>query len=257
MDQHQTIYFTNKDFDFSLISLSQPVSVQGGAYITKIKYNGEPFYIQSPTCSTKQGLNETNKKAYIDLMYTNEDEEVIEWFEHLEERLIQLIFEKRDIWFQNEMDRDDIESFFNPICRAFKGGKFHLIRINIPKNKTNSSQYICNVYDENENVSPVQDLNESHTIIPVVEVHGIKFSARNFQIEFVGKQFMLLNNKPLFNSCVIKRDVIKMDNNINKPVHIEDTDVAYTVTKLQTIENNKDDSITSQHIIMSSSTIDS
>ena len=114
----QEIYFTNKDFDFSQISISQPISVQGGAYFTKIKLNNEPLYVQPPKCSTKQGLNETNKKAYMDLMFTNEDDEVVEWFEHLEERLVQLIYEKREIWFQNEMDKEDIENFFNPICRA-------------------------------------------------------------------------------------------------------------------------------------------
>jgi hypothetical protein len=201
----QEIYFTNKEFDFSQISVSQPISVQGGAYFTKIKMNSEPLYVQPPKCCTKQGLNETNKKAYMDLMFTNEDDEVVEWFEHLEERLIQLIYEKREIWFQNEMDKDDIENFFNPICRAFKGGKFHLIRLQIPKNKTASSQYHCNVYDENENIVAIQDLNDTHTIIPCIEVQGIKFSARNFQLELVGKQIMLLNNKPIFNSCVIKR----------------------------------------------------
>ena len=205
----QEIYFTNKDFDFSKISISQPVSVQGGAYFTKIKLNNEPLYVQPPKCSTKQGLNETNKKAYMDLMFTNEDDEVVEWFEHLEERLIELIYEKREIWFQNEMDKEDIENFFNPSCRAFKGGKFHLVRLHIPKNKTVSSQYHCNVYDENENIIPLQDLNDTHTIIPCIEVQGIKFSARNFQLELIGKQIMLLNNKPIFNSCVIKRSNVE------------------------------------------------
>ena len=205
----QEIYFTNKDFDFSQISISQPISVQGGAYFTKIKLNNEPLYVQPTKCSIKQGLNETNKKAYLDLMFTNEDDVVVEWFEHLEERLIQLIYEKREIWFQNEMDKEDIENFFNPSCRAFKGGKFHLVRLHIPRNKTTSSQYHCNVYDENENIIPIQDLNETHTIIPCVEVQGIKFSARNFQLELVGKQIMLLNNKPIFNSCVIKRGKVE------------------------------------------------
>ena len=83
----QEIYFTDKDFDFSQIMISQPVSVQGGAYFTKIKYNTTPLYIQLPKCYTKQGLNETNKKAYIDLMFTNDDNEVVEWFENLEETL--------------------------------------------------------------------------------------------------------------------------------------------------------------------------
>ena len=80
----QEIYFTNKDFDFSQVFLSQPISVQGGAYFTKIKINNNSLYIQLSKCNTKQGLNETNKKAYIDLMFANDDEQVIEWFEQLE-----------------------------------------------------------------------------------------------------------------------------------------------------------------------------
>ena len=243
----QEIHFTDSKFDFSQISISQPISVQGGAYFTKIKCNTSPLYIQLPKCFTKQGLNETNKKAYIDLMFTNDDYEVVEWFEHLEETLVNLIYEKRELWFQNEMDKEDIENFFNPVCRSFKGGKFHLIRFNVPKNKTMNSQYRCNVYDENENIIPIQDLNETHTIIPCLEVQGIKFSARNFQLELVGKQIMLLNNKPIFNSCIIKRttDVNKsnsIDNSNSSPLEVMDN----------TIDSNLLNNDTTTDIVMDS-----
>ena len=230
----QEIYFTNKDFDFSQLSVSQPISVQGGAYFTKIKINNAPLYIQPTKCYTRQGLSETNKKAYMDLMFTNEDEEVIEWFEHLEQRLTELIYEKRELWFQNEMEKEDIENFFNPVCRAFKGGKYHLVRINIPKNKTISSQYFCNVYDENENIIPIQDLNDTHSIIPCLEVQGIKFSARNFQVDLIGKQIMLLNKKPIFNSCVIKREVT---HNINTV--LTETEKNIVSKSMDTINNVK------------------
>ncbi len=202
----QEIFFTNNDFDFSNITISQPVAVQGGAYFTKIKCNNNPFYIQTLKCLTKQGLNETAKKAYIDLMYTNEDDATIEWFEKLEETLTNLIFSKRELWFQNEMDMSDIENNFNPVTRAYRGGKYHLVRVNIPKNKSINSQYYCNMYDENENIISVQELNDKHHIIPILEIQGIKFSARSFQVELVGKQIMLLNNKPIFNSCLIKKN---------------------------------------------------
>jgi hypothetical protein len=212
----QEIHFTNKDFDFSKLSLSQPIAVQGGAYFTKIKYNSEPFYIQTSKCLTKQGINETSKKAYMDLMFTSEDEEIIEWFETLESTLVNLIFQKKHLWFQDDIEFGDIENFFNPITRAYKGGKFHLIRTSIVKNKTNN-QYTCGVYDESENVLPITDIKESNIIIPILEVIGIKFSARNFQLELVGKQIMVLNNKPLFNSCLIKRNQnqTKTTNEIN------------------------------------------
>ena len=80
----QKIYETEDNFDFTKLSISQPSAIQGGAYVTKIKYADNPLYIQTPKCLTKQGLNETNKKAYIDLMYSNENNTVIEWFENLE-----------------------------------------------------------------------------------------------------------------------------------------------------------------------------
>ena len=210
----QEIHFTNKEFDFSKLSLSQPIAVQGGAYFTKLKFNSEPFYIQTPKCLTKQGINETSKKAYIDLMFSSDDEEVIEWFETLESTLVNLIFQKKHLWFQDDIDFGDIENFFNPITRAYKGGKFHLIRTSIIKNKTNN-QYTCGVYDENENVLPITDIKESNIIIPILEVIGIKFSARNFQLELTGKQIMVLNNKPIFNSCLIKRN-----NNMSKSINI-------------------------------------
>ena len=212
----QPIYFTNNDFDCSRLSISQPTSIQGGAYFTKIKMNNERLYLQLPKCYSKQGLITTNKKAYVDLMFNNEDESVIEWFEKLETQLIYLIHQKKDLWFQNEMEKEDIEDFFNPICRPFKGGKYHLIRINIPRNKTLSSQYHCNVYDENENIMPIEEINEKHSIIPCIEIQGIKFSARNFQIELICKQIMILNNKPLFNSCIIKKNSQEKYSNIEK-----------------------------------------
>ena len=56
------------------------------------------------------------------------------------------------------MDRSDIENNFNSITRAFRGGKFHLVRVNIPKNKTINSNYFCSMYDENETMIPIQEL---------------------------------------------------------------------------------------------------
>ena len=68
-------------------------------------------------------------------MLSFDDDEIVEWFESLESRLVDLIFSKSELWFQNEMEMSDIENNFNSITRAFKGGKYHLVRVNIPKNK--------------------------------------------------------------------------------------------------------------------------
>ena len=45
--------------------------------------------------------------------------------------------------------------------------------------------------------------NETN-IISILEIQGIKFTSRNFQIEMELKQVMVLNNEPIFNNCLIK-----------------------------------------------------
>ncbi len=37
----------NEAFDFSKLSLTHPIGIQGGAYFTKIEYNKNPLYIQT------------------------------------------------------------------------------------------------------------------------------------------------------------------------------------------------------------------
>ena len=45
----------NEPFDFSKIVLTQPSPLQGGSYITKIRYNGDPLYLQFPKVLNKNG----------------------------------------------------------------------------------------------------------------------------------------------------------------------------------------------------------
>jgi hypothetical protein len=61
----------NSSFDFSKLSLSHPVGIQGGAYFTKILYNNKPLYIQTTKSLTRQGFVKSGKKYYCDLMFDN------------------------------------------------------------------------------------------------------------------------------------------------------------------------------------------
>ena len=49
-------------------------------------------------------------------------------------------------------------------------------------------------------------------IISILEIQGIKFTSRNFQIEIELKQVMVLNNEPIFNNCLIKTTKPKIFN---------------------------------------------
>ena len=55
----------NESFDFSTITLAHPVSIQGGAYFTKIECNKKPLYIQTSKSLTRQGFVKSGKKILL------------------------------------------------------------------------------------------------------------------------------------------------------------------------------------------------
>ena len=192
----------SKNFDFSKLSLAHPTGIQGGAYFTKILYNSKPLYIQTTKSLTRQGFVKSGKKYYCDLMLDNNSETLIHWFENLEETCQNLIFEKSEAWFQNSLDKNDVETAFNPVIRIYKSGKYYLVRTNI-KVGVNNEPYI-KLYDENEVPLSMNDIKEDTNIISILEIQGIKFTSRNFQIEIELRQVMVLDNEPLFDNCLIK-----------------------------------------------------
>jgi hypothetical protein len=205
----ENIVEPNETFDFNQLTLAHPSGVQGGAYFTKIEYNKKPLYIQTTKGQTRQGFVKTGKKYYCDLMFDKNSETLLNWFENLEERCQNLLYEKRYDWFQNNLEKNDIETAFNSSIRIYKSGKFYLIRTNI-KNTRNDEPAV-KIYNENEVVLNMSHITNETNIISILEIQGIKFTSRNFQIEIELKQVMVLNNEPLFNNCLIKTTKPKID----------------------------------------------
>jgi len=192
----------NENFDFSKLTLAQPIGIQGGAYFTKILNNSKSLYIQTTKSLTRQGFIKSGKKYHCDLMFDNNSETLINWFEKLEDKCQKLIFEKSDSWFQNALDMSDVESAFNSIIRIYKSGKYYLVRANIKNNSLNEPS--IKIYNENELPLEINDIKPETNIISILEIQGIKFTSRNFQIEIELKQVMVLNNDPIFENCLIK-----------------------------------------------------
>lgn len=192
----------NESFDFFKLSLAHPVGIQGGAYFTKIEYGGKPLYIQTSKSLTKQGFVKTGKKYYCDLMFDKNSESLINWFENLESQCHKLIFEKKNDWFQGNLEENDIETAFNPLIRVYKSGKYYLLRTNVKNTKDDVPN--IKIYDEKEVSLGLNDITSETEIISILEIQGIKFTSRNFQIEIEIKQVMVLDNNPIFESCLIK-----------------------------------------------------
>jgi hypothetical protein len=159
-------------------------------------------------------------------MFDKNSEGLITWFENLEETCKKLIFEKRDTWFQNKLEEADIETAFNSIIRIYKSGKNYLVRTNIKNNR--SDEPTVKIYNENEVSLTINDVTSETNMISILEIQGIKFTSRNFQIDIELKQVMVLDNEPIFNSCLIKnkKNSLSKQNDILQPIINSTADVS-------------------------------
>ena len=185
----ENIYDPNAKFAFDKLHLTKPISVSGGNYFIKFRMNDYPLYIQSPKCYTKQGILKAGKKMFSDLMFTNENEEFIHWMENLENYSQKYIYDHRKEWFETELEMHDIEDSFAPLLKVYKSGKYYLARANVP---CIMGKCTLKIYDERENELDSEHITNNESVITILEIQGIKCSARSFQIEIEIKQMLVL-----------------------------------------------------------------
>jgi hypothetical protein len=240
----QTIYRGNKtfqQFDFQQISLNSPIRVGNGNYFMKYKANDKSLYVQPPQCLTKQGIISVSKKHYIDLLFTNEDADFIQWMEKLEETSVNYIYNNRAKWFDGDMEKDDIENYFSSPFRIFRSGKYYILRVGIA---TTLGLPAIKVYDSDENEVSVDDINDTTQLMCILEIKGVKCGTRNFQIELETKQLMIVKPSNPFDKCLFKvennttTDVPDKSELSVKDFVEEDTD---TVEKPVTLDDDKEE----------------
>jgi hypothetical protein len=224
-------------FDFSKLILSKPTLISGGNYFIRFKKDNFPLYIQPPSCNTRNGFVKNGRKYYTDLLFTNEDEYIIQWFEKLEEHCIQYIYDRRNEWFDGDMEKADIENYFTSILKIYKSGKFYIVRTNIP---TALEKPIIKIYDEDQNIVDFTTINENTKLMNILEVQGIKCSTRSFQIEIEMKQALVIRPQELhiFDKCIIKSNKTQEAFNVNNDNYTTDPHA-----EMNNIEN-KDDTVT-------------
>jgi len=205
--------YDDKNIDFSNIGLCMPSSIHGGSYFTKLQYSKKPLYMQSPTCISKQGIAHSGKKTYIDLVFTSEkDGEFISFLENLEKKCIDIIYEKRHLWFTDDLEKTDIETAFASLVKSYKNGTSHTLRVNINGGNNSNSKFnniggvqSCFIFDEENNVLSFDSVKPETALITIIDFEGIKFTSKSFQFEINARQMLIINEKPIFKACLIKQ----------------------------------------------------
>jgi hypothetical protein len=224
----------NIGFNFEKLLLTAPSNISGGNHFIKYLFDSNPLYIRTPKCSIKQEIIKTGKKIYCDLMFTNEHEEFIQWLENLENYSQKFIYNKRDKWFETNLEQHDIENSFTSPIKIFKSGKYYILRCIVPNILGKSD---LKIYDENENILDIDTLQENTPVVCVLEIQGIKCSPKGFQIDIEIKQLLVLKPSKLFDKCILLNSLSKNSkidinsNEQNKPDEdtIKETDNEDTI----------------------------
>jgi len=252
------IYDTDSLFDFDKLILNYPYVVSGGNHFIKLSIEGAPLYIRPPECNLRGKIVTTSKKSHCDLMFSHENTQFLQWFENLETHICNAIFNKRNDWFEGDMELSDIEDYFASPLKIYKSGKYYLARTTLP---TRLGKLNLKFYNENEEEIQLDNLDEDTRLATVLEIQGVKCSARSFQVEMEVKQVMTLSKVNIFESCVFKPTVssngtqgsdtdkemkMKIDEpieNIKCEIEEKDDEIAPTISQDCEKEKEEEDTI--------------
>ena len=193
------IHHATDQFDFSSLHLGSPTALAGGSFYTKLNFSvkDEPLYVYTPTCTTK-GMT----KGYLDFLFTSANSNFIQWVNALEEKVQALLFEKKDHWFiGDDMELEDIQNAFIPLLKV-KGNQYMVRGILQGKHFKETIQ----VYNEDEMPIPLTTIQENSQLISILNIAGIKFNQKCFQVMIHVRQLMVLE-KNTFTNCLIKHKV--------------------------------------------------
>ena len=212
------IYLPNESFDFTKLHFISPTSTSNGNII-KIRADDAPLYIQTPKCMTKSAFQKSGKKMYSDLLFTIENETFIQWLEKLEGLCIKQIFDHKEKWFKTELAEEDIENSFSSSLKIYKSGKFYVLKTIVPTLLGNCD---VNIYNEKEQLLTPDIIQENTNIISILEITGIRCTARNFAIDFEMKQIMYVEPVVLFDKCILKPTTSSIQSEPSENKHIKE-----------------------------------
>lgn len=231
-------------FDFSKMELTNPVPMLGGNHFIKFLVNGgKPLYVQPPTCKSKQGVVKVGKKYYCDLMFTFENEHFVSWMENLETHCHKYIYNNRQKWFDNEMELHDVENYFTSPVKLYKSGTFYTVRANI---QTVLDKPKIKIYNEDGEEVGYNAITNSGELMTILEMQGIRCSARSFQIDIEIKQMMVLKPNNLFDHCIFSpaNKTVRTETREPETQSSSQMMIAETITESETVIDNNEHATT-------------
>ena len=193
------------NFDGSSMKLGHPVRLYNGIYHSKIEYDESDLVIQLPESVLQKNVEQENMKfnGIFNFHQSDATNNYVKFIDQLETHIRTMIFDKRNIWFQEPLSSEDISYFFNDtIKKSTKedGTNSHTQRIEIARS--------ASIFNEDDKKLTINDMKKDENVICLVKVKGLKFSPQSFNLDFQVQEVLIMNS-------------IQQQNNITMPSVIE------------------------------------
>ena len=249
------ITYNTNIFDLEL-NLENPETMQGGnSYFCNLSHsNNNDIICQLPECILKNSLVINKRNGYIELLYPKKNQKLENWFNDIEVLCKNYIADKKNEWFSNDIDTDDINNMWISCYHTYKSTNNIGIKIDVDLNKT-KSKLLNPIYNKQgeqldlDITETIQYLND-YKLIPLICLSGIKINSKNIELVLTLNQIMILD-KHKQNICLIKHNALiddienstNIDNIENKPVNKEKNDDDIEKDDGDDIEKDDDDDI--------------
>mgnify|MGYP003975928303 CR=1 FL=1 len=229
------------DINLNDLILNNPYTSDGTIVCDITLGNNNKLMIQTPNCLTKKGIidssNNLKRKIYCDLEFDKNNTEFINFIQDIESNIIKILKNKKDVWFANEMNDEDIEHSFNTSFKYSKK-KYFLRAINSYKKYDiigKSVEDLIRIFDENQIKKNVNDI-DINEIITILQLTRVKCSSISFNLEFNLKQIVILDNDDKFDECLVvlnKKNTLEKDKSV-KVIDEQENDLENVEEKVET-----------------------
>ena len=237
------------NFEFDKMVLGAPSSLTSQTFFSKLTNDNQEFFLLTPPCKLKNGFISSSKTTYCDLMFKNSDS-IVSFMENFENVIQKMIYARRDKWFHDTIEMDDIENIFTSPLKSYKSGKYFTLRVftNSPRNIVENN---IKVYDQYDNDIGLSNIQNDDTIVCVLHVNGLKFSSKIFQVYFELKQVVVLNetNDPFSQKIIVSKketeEDLKLNNEDDKKETIEESQ--QTIEKIEQNQLSQTESLSNSN----------
>tara|TARA_B110001469_G_C9644723_1_gene325381 strand:+ start:1867 stop:2637 length:771 start_codon:yes stop_codon:yes gene_type:complete len=186
--------------DLSNIEIERPESVSN-YYYSKIKYGGEPLYIQTPKIINSKDMKHFDTSdPYVEVEVPIN---IYDIFSNLDDKILKSTSENWEKWMNKSIPIEQFEKMYNKITTPFKMEDIPKLKLKLPISR---SKLLTKVFDENKVDCSINNLLEDCKIICILNLKGIKFNEKTFRCESYITQIKIFKKdivEELDNGCLI------------------------------------------------------